>query len=366
MDNDFSVCRVNFRGVGKSDGEFDNGQGELADAAAALDWLERENFDNSQCWVSGFSFGSLIAMQLLMRRPEINRFIAISPQPNVYDFSFLSPCPTSGLMIYGKKDELVPLEYITELDKRLSAQKGIKVEVQAVGDANHVYSKSENELVKNLDKYILMFKELTGNSSIKYKISDVLTFYKANNGSFNSLNSLLGQRSEFVLKNNFGKRTVKEVVSGERDELMNIMLNSLNESVADLGVEIIDFRVKRIDLPSNLSNSVYERMRTERNRLAEELRSEGKEISREIRAVADKDKVVILAEAYKKAELLRGEGDAEAARIYAEGFSQNPEFYEFTRSIKAYVDTFENKSDVMLIDANSEFLKYLNQKEISN
>ena len=95
MDNDFSVCRVNFRGVGKSDGEFDNGQGELADAAAALDWLERENFDNSQCWISGFSFGSLISMQLLMRRPEINRFIAISPQPNVYDFSFLSPCPSS-------------------------------------------------------------------------------------------------------------------------------------------------------------------------------------------------------------------------------------------------------------------------------
>ena len=98
MENNFSVCRVNFRGVGKSDGDFDNGQGELADAAAALDWLERENFDNSQCWIAGFSFGSLIAMQLLMRRPEINRFIAISPQPNVYDFSFLSPCPASGLM----------------------------------------------------------------------------------------------------------------------------------------------------------------------------------------------------------------------------------------------------------------------------
>ena len=107
MENNFSVCRFNFRGVGKSDGEFDNGQGELADAAAALDWLERENFDNSQCWISGFSFGSLIAMQLLMRRPEINRFVVVSPQPNVYDFSFLSPCPTSGTMIYGKKDELI-------------------------------------------------------------------------------------------------------------------------------------------------------------------------------------------------------------------------------------------------------------------
>ena len=154
MENEFSVCRFNFRGVGKSDGEFDNGQGELADAAAALDWLERENFDNSQCWVSGFSFGSLIAMQLLMRRPEINRFIAISPQPNVYDFSFLSPCPSSGLMIYGKKDELVPSEHVLELDKRLRAQKGIKVDFQALNDANHFFSKNEDVLVKNLDKYI--------------------------------------------------------------------------------------------------------------------------------------------------------------------------------------------------------------------
>ena len=116
-ENNFSVCRFNFRGVGRSDGEFDNGQGELADAAAALDWLERENLDNSQCWVSGFSFGSLIAMQLLMRRPEINRFIAISPQPNVYDFSFLSPCPpelgslhpvVSGNEIGKLRSDLIP------------------------------------------------------------------------------------------------------------------------------------------------------------------------------------------------------------------------------------------------------------------
>jgi len=154
MENDFSVCRINFRGVGKSDGEFDNGQGELADAAAALDWLERENFDNSQCWISGFSFGSLISMQLLMRRPEINRFIAISPQPNVYDFSFLSPCPSSGLMIYGKKDELVPIEDIDQLNKRLSAQKGIKVEFEAIPDANHFFAKSDQSLIKSLNKYI--------------------------------------------------------------------------------------------------------------------------------------------------------------------------------------------------------------------
>ena len=209
-------------------------------------------------------------------------------------------------------------------------------------------------------------KYLLVDSFIKYKISDVLLFYKATGGSFNNLNNLLGQRTEFELKNQFGKRTVTEVVSGERDELMSIMLRSLNESVSDLGVEIIDFRVKRIDLPSNLSNSVYERMRTERNRLAEELRSEGKEIAREIRAVADKDKVVILAEAYKQAEQLRGQGDAQAAGIYAESFSQDPEFYEFTRSMKAYVETFESKSDVMLIDSESEFFKYLNDKKDEN
>ncbi len=154
MENNFSVCRFNFRGVGKSDGEFDNGQGELADAAAALDWLEKENFDNSQCWVSGFSFGSLIAMQLLMRRPEINRFISVSPQPNVYDFSFLTPCPSSGLMVYGKKDELVPINYIKDLDRRLSLQKGIKVDFQQINEANHFFSKSEEVLRKVIDKYI--------------------------------------------------------------------------------------------------------------------------------------------------------------------------------------------------------------------
>ena len=154
LENGFSVIKVNFRGVGKSDGVFDNGQGELSDAAAALDWIERQNLDYSQCWVSGFSFGSLICMQLIMRRPEVNHFVAVSPQPNVYDFSFLSPCPTSGFMIYGKKDELVPVEHINILNKRLSEQKGIKVEFQTIPDANHFFSKNENSLIKYLDKYI--------------------------------------------------------------------------------------------------------------------------------------------------------------------------------------------------------------------
>ena len=270
----------------------------------------------------------------------------------------------NSFFIVNEKEEAIVFQFgeavRTEIPVGFHLKLPIIQEVKKYDNRIQTLDEEPDRILTVESKYLLV------DSFIKYRISDVLVFYKANNGSFNSLNSLLAQRSEFVLKNNFGKRTVKEVVSGERDELMNIMLNSLNDSVADLGVEIVDFRVKRIDLPSNLSNSVYERMRTERNRLAEELRSEGKEIAREIRAIADKDKVVILADAYKKAELLRGEGDAEAARIYAEGFSQNPEFYEFTRSMRAYVETFENKSDFMLIDANSDFLKYLNSKEISN
>lgn len=207
-------------------------------------------------------------------------------------------------------------------------------------------------------------KYLLVDSFIKYKITDILTFYKASsNGDFDYLNNLLAQAAEANLKANFAKRTVTEVISGERDELMSILLTSLNNEVKDLGVEIIDFRVKRIDLPSNLSNSVYERMKTERQELAEKLRSEGNEIAREKRAEADAERVIILANAYKEAQQLRGEGDAQAASIYAESFSKNPEFYEFTRSMKAYVETFENKSDVMLIDSDSEFFKYLNDKK---
>ena len=153
-ENGFSVCRINFRGVGKSDGSFDHGQGELSDAAAALDWIERENFDYSQCWIAGFSFGSLIAMQLLMRRPEINRFISISPQPNVYDFSFLAPCPSSGIIIHGENDELVPKENIDGLKKRLDSQKSIKVAFVEVNGANHFFKGKEKILKTKIQENI--------------------------------------------------------------------------------------------------------------------------------------------------------------------------------------------------------------------
>ena len=152
--NKFSVIRINFRGVGKSDGVFDNGQGELSDAAAALDWIEKENPGYNQCWVSGFSFGALICMQLIMRRPEVNKFIAVSPQPNLYDFTFLAPCPISGLIIYGKNDELVQVDSILDLRKRLSMQKNISVKFESIPNANHFFKNKEKELSNVIWEYI--------------------------------------------------------------------------------------------------------------------------------------------------------------------------------------------------------------------
>ena len=152
--NNFSVIKINFRGVAKSDGIFDNGQGELSDAAAALDWVEKDNPGYSQCWISGFSFGALICMQLIMRRPEVNNFVAISPQPNVYDFTFLAPCPISGVILYGKNDELVKFDSILNLKKRLQTQKNIEVKFEPINDANHFYKGKEKELSASIEKYI--------------------------------------------------------------------------------------------------------------------------------------------------------------------------------------------------------------------
>ena len=160
LENGFSVIKINFTGVGKSDRVFDNGQGELSDAAAALDWIERQNLDYSQCWVSGFSFGSLICMQLIMRRPEVTKFISIAPQPNVYDFTFLAPCPTSGQVIYGEKDELVSKESINELNNRLKNQKGIEVDFSEIKNSNHFFSNKEEELKIAINAYVKKSTEL--------------------------------------------------------------------------------------------------------------------------------------------------------------------------------------------------------------
>tara|TARA_Y100000590_G_scaffold448468_1_gene585181 strand:+ start:4551 stop:5213 length:663 start_codon:yes stop_codon:yes gene_type:complete len=150
----FSTFRFNFRGVGKSEGKFDNGLGELADAAAGLDWVQRQNPNANQCWVAGFSFGALLCMQLLMRRPEITRFISVSPQPNLYDFNFLAPCPASGMIIQGKKDELVPIEETNRLAQKLQSQKNIVIDYEEISGANHFYDNEMHKLNKIVSTYI--------------------------------------------------------------------------------------------------------------------------------------------------------------------------------------------------------------------
>ena len=150
----FSTLRFNFRGVGRSQGEYDEGLGELSDAAAALDWLQAANPDAEQCWVSGFSFGAWICMQLLMRRPEINSFISLAPPANKYDFSFLAPCPSSGLLIHGSDDNIVPEDSVATLAKKLRAQKRITIDYQIIDGANHFFHDRVDELTTLVDVYL--------------------------------------------------------------------------------------------------------------------------------------------------------------------------------------------------------------------
>ena len=208
-------------------------------------------------------------------------------------------------------------------------------------------------------------KALMVDSFIKWRIKDVAKYFTTTGGDEERAKRLLSQRVDTGLRNEFGIRTVKEVVSGERDQLMNSLTSMLDKiAQEELGVEVIDLRVKRIDLPLEVSDSVYNRMRTERQRLARELRAQGNEVAEKIRATADKDKTIILADAYREAEETRGNGDAKATATYAEAYSKDPEFYDFTRSLKAYQATFQSKGDILLIDPDSDFFKYLDNSKI--
>jgi uncharacterized protein len=150
----FSALRFNFRGVGRSQGSFDRGEGELSDAAAALDWLQGYNPNASSCWIGGFSFGAWIGMQLLMRRPEIDGFIAVAPPANLYDFSFLAPCPSSGLIIQGDKDQIVTLEAQQKLVNKLSHQRDIKIDYRILKGADHFFQGHMEELTAHVESYI--------------------------------------------------------------------------------------------------------------------------------------------------------------------------------------------------------------------
>ncbi|MFL4980008.1 MAG: alpha/beta hydrolase [Xanthobacteraceae bacterium] len=150
----FSVIRFNFRGVGRSQGAFDHGLGELSDAAAALDWAQSINAEARSCWIAGFSFGAWIGMQLLMRRPEIEGFISVAPPANLYDFSFLAPCPSSGLIVHGDKDAVVPAKDVTTLVEKLKTQKGIVIDQKAIPGANHFFDGRLEQLMQTVGAYL--------------------------------------------------------------------------------------------------------------------------------------------------------------------------------------------------------------------
>ena len=207
-------------------------------------------------------------------------------------------------------------------------------------------------------------KRLIVDSYAKWRIQDVGTYYKATGGIESVAQNRLANRGNEGLRNQFGDRTLKEVVSGEREELMSNITEGLNKTVLQsLGMEVVDVRVKRIDLPSEVSNQVYRRMTAERTKEATELRSTGKEQAEKIRASADRERTIELANAYRDAEQLRGKGDAEAAGIYADAFSQDEEFYAFMRSLNAYKAAFSNKGDIMLVEPDSDFFKYLKNQD---
>jgi modulator of FtsH protease HflC len=194
---------------------------------------------------------------------------------------------------------------------------------------------------------------------VKWRIVDVRTYYVSVGGDEARARTRLLQTINDSLRAEFGNRTVHEVVSGERDKIIELMRQRANDDAQKIGVQVLDVRMKRVDLPQEVSESVYRRMEAERKRVANELRSTGSAESEKIRADADRQREVILAQAYRNAQRIKGEGDAKASAIYASAYQVNPEFFAFYRSIEAYKQSFKNKSDVLVLEPTSEFFKYL-------
>lgn len=206
-------------------------------------------------------------------------------------------------------------------------------------------------------------KDVIVDSYAKWRISNVAQFYRSTGGNSAKTARLLAERINTSLRDEFGKRTIQEVVSGERAEVMAMLTKDSDEKAAELGVEILDVRVKQIDLPPEVSESVYDRMRAERERVARDLRAQGAEAAERIRADADRQQTVILAAAFKEAEELRGNGDGKSAAIYANAFNKNREFYSFYRSLNAYRGMFNSGGDIMVLEPDSEFFRYFKKSE---
>jgi membrane protease subunit HflC len=202
-------------------------------------------------------------------------------------------------------------------------------------------------------------KNVLVDSFVKWRIVDVKQYYISVQGDEERARIRLMQTVNDSLRAEFGKRTIHDVVSGERDQIMDIMREKADSDARKIGVQVMDVRLKRVDLPQEVSDSVYGRMQAERQRVAKQLRSLGTEESEKIRADADKQREVIIAEAYRDAQRIKGEGDGKASAIYAQAFQDSPEFFAFYRSLEAYRQSFRNKGDVLVLEPTSEFFKYM-------
>ena len=201
-------------------------------------------------------------------------------------------------------------------------------------------------------------KDLIVDSYVKWRITDVVQYFKTTQGDELTAGRLLYENINNGLRDEFGKRTIQEIISGDRAQIMELMTQQASERAQALGISVIDVRVKKVDYPERVSNSVYQRMRAEREREARDFRSKGHEASERIQADADRQRSILIAEAYRDSEIARGEGDAKATEIYAEAFNKDREFYKFTRSLTAYTKNFSSASDVILLKPDSDYFRY--------
>ena len=203
-------------------------------------------------------------------------------------------------------------------------------------------------------------KNVIVDSYVKWKIVDAEKFYTSTGGVIARANNNLTQIIKTGMKSEFSKRTIVDVVSGERSEIMANISRLAKNAVDEFGIEVIDVRIKRIDLSQEVSNSVYRRMQAERHRVAKDFRSKGAEEAEIIRAAADRERTIILANAYRDSEIIRGEGDATSANNYAQAYSQNPDFYSFYRALESYNKSFNQQNDILVLNPNTEFFRYFN------
>ncbi|MDO6387950.1 MULTISPECIES: protease modulator HflC [Uliginosibacterium] len=244
--------------------------------------------------------------------------------------------------------------------KRFETEPGLKFKLPMIQDVKYfdrrilTLDSPESELFQTAEK-----KNVLVDSFVRWRIKDPAVFYRAFGVEEVRANTRLEQTVNAVLREEFGKRQVHDVISGEREKLMDAVQAKAAADSVQYGVEIVDVRVKRVELPTDVSESVFRRMEAERKRVANELRSTGSAEAEQIKADADRQREVVIAEAYRDAQKIKGEGDAKAAAIYAEAFGRSPEFYRFWRSMEAYKQTFRSKSDMLVVDPSSDFFKYM-------